>query len=242
VTVNFTYLVAWDDTLDLKVGISTDPERWHSFLRRGARLVTLQEAIGTPDDGPAGLESFVLEYLRFGDPDLVGPAFHFREQAVRALGSRGAGYTECFHAWCLAFFRHALEACVRIMHSHSGWQCVTPMPAQMHGRTDARTYGEPHSPTPRKPVLSNARARTADECPDHPGEWADACRAHAIDARLGGSAVVRVGITPDGLAIEMFQPMCLEHEPVWFGPETFNLDTAKLNARVHNADRHGEDA
>jgi hypothetical protein len=27
----------------------------------------------------------------------------------------------------------------------------------------------------------------ADECPDHPGEWADACRAHAIDARLGGA-------------------------------------------------------
>lgn len=52
------------------------------------------------------------------------------------------------------------------------------------------------------------------------------------------SAVVRVGMQPEGLELEVFQPMCLDHDPVWLGTVTFDLATAKTNARVHDTDRH----
>lgn len=55
------------------------------------------------------------------------------------------------------------------------------------------------------------------------------------------SAVVLVGFEPDGLFLEVFQPACVDHDPPWYGAPSFDLDTAKLNARVHNADRHHEE-
>jgi hypothetical protein len=55
-------------------------------------------------------------------------------------------------------------------------------------------------------------------------------------------AVVVVGMDPAGLELELFQPVCGEHEPPWRGPVTFDVDTAKANARVHNADRHEQGA
>jgi hypothetical protein len=53
---------------------------------------------------------------------------------------------------------------------------------------------------------------------------------------------VRVGFDTDGLELELFQPVCLDHEPPWTGPETFDLATAKANARVHNTDVHRDGA
>lgn len=51
-------------------------------------------------------------------------------------------------------------------------------------------------------------------------------------------AVVVVGMDPAGFELEVFQPVCPGCG--WAGPVTFNLATAKVNAAVHTADRHGE--
>jgi hypothetical protein len=66
----------------------------------------------------------------------------------------------------------------------------------------------------------------------------------AIDRRAVQTmtAAVRVGSDADGLELELFQPVCLDHEPPWLGPETFDLATAKLNARVHNTNAHRDGA
>lgn len=54
-------------------------------------------------------------------------------------------------------------------------------------------------------------------------------------------AAVQVGMDPDGLELELFRPICPDHDPPWRGPSTFNVDTAKHNARVHDTDQHREE-
>lgn len=151
----YTYLVGWGDTLDIKAGVTTSPTRWGGFVSRGASLYQLHAADPTQERDLLGLESDLLSWL--GASDLLEPAFHYKAQGSRQLGGRGAGYTECFHATCLAFYRDALAACIRIMRAHPTGRCVSSMREQMHGRTDGRTYVDPHSPT-RPPLVSDAHA------------------------------------------------------------------------------------
>lgn len=128
-----TYLVAWDETFDIKAGITT-VARYEQF--RGSRVHYLHL-----DDGNTGLERKLLDFL--SGSRYLEPAFWYREQAIRALGGSGAGWTETFHANCRAFYEDALATCAGIMHGHSTGQSARNMRWLMHGRTDGRTNEEP---------------------------------------------------------------------------------------------------
>lgn len=125
-----TYLVAWDDSLNIKAGVTTQ-QRWRKFCTRGARLHLLH--MGEPN---LTLETELLAHLHVS----LERAFWDKGQARAELGTGGGGYTESFHATCRAFYDDALAACERIMRSHPTGQCGTDVRALMHGRTHGRTH------------------------------------------------------------------------------------------------------
>ena len=129
-----TYLVAWDDQLVIKAGV-TNKQRWRTFCLRGARLVLLHFSDAGPAD-TSDLEQQVLAYLR----GRLSYAFDANADAEPFLGHRGDGYLECYRARDRAEYLDALTACSSIMLAHPTGACSRTLRAHMHGRT-RRTYG-----------------------------------------------------------------------------------------------------
>ena len=71
-----------------------------------------------------------------------------------------------------------------------------PQAAKTAGLILARTSGEIRNPLayvlrsiaaePAAFKIRRGNPKRGEDCPDHPGEWADACRQHALDAKLAG--------------------------------------------------------
>ena len=84
------YLVGWPDGI-VKVG-STDNgrKRWGPFLRRGAEMLDLANY------GKDGSEMHAELWLQAQLRSRFSRAFASKPEAAPYLGSRGAGYLECY--------------------------------------------------------------------------------------------------------------------------------------------------
>lgn len=85
----YTYIVSWGSGPNaiVKVGSTWAPKRWRGYLSRGGSVELIVRS--TRD---VRLEAEVHESMRL----LAPMAFHCKEQAEPYLGSRGAGWTECY--------------------------------------------------------------------------------------------------------------------------------------------------
>lgn len=81
------YVVGWPSGI-VKVGSTFNGrQRWGAFLSRGGELLDLASFVDDTD-AEVRLQTKLCE--------LYPPAFTSKEQAVPFLGSRGAGYLECY--------------------------------------------------------------------------------------------------------------------------------------------------
>lgn len=148
------YLVGWDEHLIVKAGVTIYNQRWRSMVNRGATLYALHDSgIGSGHPGSSTNLESAMELALAHHP----AAFATKAEAVTFLPG-GGGYLECVRTADVDTYRDALSTCSRIMLAHPIGAVLRTMPGQMHGRTDGRTYGDPHSPHATNFLFSDAHA------------------------------------------------------------------------------------
>lgn len=85
----YTYLIAWGSGVDaiVKVGSTCAPRRWRGYLTHGGRVVLIIRS-----SHEVQIETELDESLG----KFAAPAFESKQQAEPYLGSRGAGWMECY--------------------------------------------------------------------------------------------------------------------------------------------------
>lgn len=85
----YTYLISWGMGGDaiVKIGSTSAPRRWRGYLTHGGRVELIIRSTHE-----VRLETEIDDALRAIAP----PAFSSKQQAEPYLGSRGAGWMECY--------------------------------------------------------------------------------------------------------------------------------------------------
>jgi hypothetical protein len=131
------YAVVWDEPRFIKIGLSsTTYPRWRAFVRRGGRLVALWSFVRGVD---------AVQFEADAHRMFSAAAFASASEAEPYLGSRGAGWVECFRLDQAAVDRmlNTTPAGLRklIRHGHSGSDSAPDL-LRTYGRTDGLTENQ----------------------------------------------------------------------------------------------------